>query len=213
MIDTDGHDAGTYRRLHRSPDDAGLISTGDSIVAVQTSRVKLGVLIGADVEFPEQGVALALERARLLAVCAAWTLDESEAARALLTARAIESQSFVVAASGGTERPGSHPRGGSVVIGPGGALLARGGADDEIVLATVDVDDQRAELAHRDEHRGVIQRAAVLLPGRAGDDVDGAPPGRSRGGVYRRRTPRRSRPRRSVTRPRRSPRCRRWDGS
>ncbi len=141
VIDSDGHDAGTYRRLHRGPDDAGLISTGDAIVTVQTSRVKLGVLIGADVEFPEQAIALALERARLLAVCAAWTVDEAQLARALLTARAIESQSFVVAASGATERPGATPRGGSVVIGPGGAVLARGGADDEVVLAKVDVDE------------------------------------------------------------------------
>jgi D-beta-D-heptose 7-phosphate kinase/D-beta-D-heptose 1-phosphate adenosyltransferase len=59
----------------------------------------------------------------------------------LLTARAIESQSFVVAASGSTERPGACARGGSIVIGPGGVVLARGGSDDEIVVASLDLDE------------------------------------------------------------------------
>ncbi len=140
VVDADGRDAGTYRRVHRCAGDVGLISTGDTILAVQTSRAKVGVLIGADVEFPEQAVALALERARLLAVCASWRVEEADVARALLTARAIESQSFVVAATSSTARPADGARGGSVVLGPGGVLLAQGGTDDEIVMATIDLD-------------------------------------------------------------------------
>lgn len=141
VIDSTGTEIGTYRRLHRSVSDGGLVSTGDRIQAFVTARARLGVLISDDVYFPEHAVALALQRVRVLAVLASWTLDQAEEAQRLLAARAIENQCFVVAASGATERPGGDSRGGSFVMDPHGRTIARGGVSDEIVVSTLELED------------------------------------------------------------------------
>ncbi len=140
VIDGDGSTTGTYRRVHRVAEDAGLMSAGDEIRAISTSLGSLGVLIGDDVYFPEQAVALEQQRARLFAVPGAWTAEEADVVCKLLVARAIETHAFVVAANGATERPGAGARGGSMLIAPSGQVVARGGSGDELVLASLDLE-------------------------------------------------------------------------
>ena len=76
----------------------------------------------------------------MLAVIANWPTRRVNHWVALLRARAIENQGYVV----GVNRVGNDPKlaypGRSLIIDPQGELLAEGSGDEQIVSAEVDVD-------------------------------------------------------------------------
>lgn len=93
-----------------------------------------------DLRFPElfgQGLSRGAE---LFIVGANWPIQRTSHWRALIIARAIENQAFVL----GVNRVGSDPRltyhGGSIAVAPTGDVLAEA-ADDQTVL-TVEIDPQ-----------------------------------------------------------------------
>lgn len=98
-----------------------------------------------DLRFPEVARASFRAGAELLLVSAQWPAPRAAHWRALVAARAIEGQAFVVAAN----RTGSdeHGRrrlllefpGGSRIVDPHGRVLAEGGAGEELVTADLDL--------------------------------------------------------------------------
>jgi predicted amidohydrolase len=111
-------------------------------------KVRLGTLICYDRRFSEGYRALALGGAEL--ICVPYNTPAfgqpkktgQETAELLLRAGAIENQLFIVAAGKAGVEDGAEYIGGSEIIAPNGQVLAKAQTEgDELVVATVDVDD------------------------------------------------------------------------
>jgi predicted amidohydrolase len=166
-VGPDGEVKAAYRKLHMfdveiegkrycesDTDEPG----EEVVVSVLADGSKLGMSICYDLRFPELFRVLALRHTRVVALPAAFTSPTTrDHWEALVRARAIENQVFVVAANQVGEHPGGHHSGGSsLIVDPWGTVLAR--ADGETpgyVVAELDFahqDDVRKRmplLAHR----------------------------------------------------------------
>jgi predicted amidohydrolase len=153
-VGPDGEVRAVYRKLHmfdveiegKRYCESDTDEAGEEIVSsVLADGAKLGLSICYDLRFPELFRVLALRRARVIALPAAFTLPTTrDHWEALVRARAIENQVFVVAANQVGEHPGGHHSGGcSLIVDPWGMVLAR--ADNHTpghVLAQFDYDHQ-----------------------------------------------------------------------
>ena len=123
-----------------------LFTPGDEALVVNLEGLKLGLLICYDIEFPEAARRLALKGAELIAVASATPQPHEEISRILVPARACENQVFVAFANRCGREGELAYSGGSCVIGPGGADLARAAGEETLLIAEIDT----AEIArHR----------------------------------------------------------------
>jgi predicted amidohydrolase len=123
---------------------------GDKVSLVQLDELKLGMLICYDMRFPGLSQTLAAQGMNVLAAPSAFTTVTGEAHwHTLLRARAIETQSFVVApAQVGTHINGRQTYGHSLIIDPWGRILAEADGSSEMVLSVetdLDLCQQLAE--------------------------------------------------------------------
>jgi predicted amidohydrolase len=135
-----------YRKIHLFSPNAEpmLFAGGDEPVQVECGAGRLGVLICYDIRFPELVRWYFHKRVDVLAVPAQWPEARAGHWRALLTARAIENQMFVV----GCNRTGVEPSlrgrdqlrfpGDSRVVDPMGEVLAAGAGENGPVSATIE---------------------------------------------------------------------------
>ncbi len=114
---------------------------------LQTPCGPLGGLVCYDLRFPEVARRQVFAGCRLLAVAAQWPITRLDHWQALLRARAIENQVYVVAANGcgltGTMEMAGH----SMLIGPDGTVLQAAGSDATVIGCGLDaalVDQQRS---------------------------------------------------------------------
>jgi predicted amidohydrolase len=133
MFDIDLGNGESYR-------ESANYQPGDTAVITDLPWGRLGMTICYDVRFPSLYRALAEAGASFLAVPSAFTKKTGEAHwHTLLRARAIENGCFVFAAA----QTGLHENkretfGHSLIIDPWGVVLADGGTDTGVVLATID---------------------------------------------------------------------------
>ncbi len=110
---------------------------GDRIVLFPWNGFMVAPFICYDLRFPELFRRALEQGATLFAVCANWPVARHDHWTLLLKARAIENQACVV----GVNRAGADPRfsyrGGSLIIGPGGEILAEAGDSAEAIRAAV----------------------------------------------------------------------------
>jgi predicted amidohydrolase len=109
---------------------------------------KWGLMICYDLRFPELSRTLALQGAEVLAVCSAWPLSRISQWEALLRARAIENQAYVIGANR-TGRDRAFTFGGtSLIIDPLGNVVSQGrpGAEE---LLTADIENAAIESARK----------------------------------------------------------------
>lgn len=139
LVDRDGRRLTSYRKTHLFGDlDAGLFEPGGGdFDVVDLDGVRVGVLICYDVEFPEAVRALALRGADLVAVPTALMRPYEVVARTVVPARAFENGVYLAYANRvGAEGELSYC-GESCVVAPDGTVLARAGADDELLVADI----------------------------------------------------------------------------
>lgn len=146
----DGSIAARYDKLHmfdvdlpngESWKESKVYRPGGEAILAKAALAKFGLTICYDVRFPNLYRQLAQEGAEVLCVPAAFTRQTGEAHwKTLLTARAIETGSFVVApAQGGTHEDGRETYGHSLIIGPWGETLAEAPGDEPgVILAEID---------------------------------------------------------------------------
>jgi predicted amidohydrolase len=153
-IGPDGEIRASYRKIHMFDVTVGGLEyreseyedPGEEIVVSRTDDgVELGMTICYDLRFPELYRILALRGARVLLVPAAFTLATTrDHWEALLRARAIENQAFVIAANQiGENEPGRFSGGRSMIIDPWGVVLAQ--ATDTVGVIVADLDLERLE--------------------------------------------------------------------
>lgn len=153
-VDPRGEVRATYRKLHmfdvevggRSYRESELEEPGDEIVMSRTDGgVELGLSICYDLRFPELYRILAVQGARVVTVPAAFTLTTTrEHWEVLLRARAIENQTFVIAANQVGEHPAGQRSGGrSMIVDPWGVVLAQAPDSPGHIVADLDLAGQQ----------------------------------------------------------------------
>jgi len=124
---------------------------GEKAVVVDLPFARLGMTICYDLRFPALYRALARAGAEVIAVPATFTKQTGEAHwHVLLRARAIETGSYVLAATqGGLHENGRSTFGHSMIVSPWGVVLAEAGEDPSVIFADIDlaaVADARARI-------------------------------------------------------------------
>lgn len=161
VIDPAGTLAARYRKIHLFDVDipggatmreSDATAAGDQLVVVEVDGVKVGLSICYDVRFPELYRALVKDRgAEVLLVPAAFTAHTGAAHwHLLLRARAVEDQSWVVAAAQwGQHNEKRASYGHTLISDPWGTLVGEQAEGDGVVVATIDgatVARRRAQL-------------------------------------------------------------------
>jgi predicted amidohydrolase len=153
-VDPRGEIAAIYRKIHLFDvevdgavyGEASTYAPGEEIVTTTLEPgTTAGLSICFDLRYPELYRILALRGAELLTVPSAFTLPTTrDHWEALLRARAIENQCFVVAPNQIGDHPGGLRSGGrSLIVDPWGLVLA-GAADDEgVIVAELDFEALR----------------------------------------------------------------------
>ncbi|NLI33506.1 MAG: carbon-nitrogen family hydrolase [Deltaproteobacteria bacterium] len=140
VVDATGKVAGKYRKAHLFSllGEHLHFGRGESPLVCSTIAGSIGVMICYDLRFPELARRLALDGAEILCVSAQWPRERIDHWSALLRARAIENQLFVVACNGsGTENRLQYG-GSSSIISPTGTVLAGETPDGDPPLAALD---------------------------------------------------------------------------
>lgn len=142
MVVLDGH--GVQRAVYGKVHPFALggehehYEAGDELVVAELDGVAFGLAICYDLRFPELFRAMAADCDALL-VIASWPVQRIEHWFALLRARAIESQCYVVAVNRtGADGAGMDHPPSSCVFGPGGESVAAVATDGDIAVFDVD---------------------------------------------------------------------------
>ena len=133
--------AAAYRKIHRFGFDKGeavLMGAGTELVTVRLPATTLGLSTCYDLRFPELFRGLVDAGAETLVVSAGWPERRRSHWTLLAQARAVENQAFVVACGTAGTHAGVPQAGHSIVVDPWGEVLARAGADEEVLTAEFD---------------------------------------------------------------------------
>lgn len=116
------------------------ITAGNRVTVVETDLVNLGVAICYDMRFPELFRLMSLKSADLMVVPGAFNMTTGPVHwETTIRARAIDNQVYLAAASPSMNTDLSYVAyGHSMIVDPWGRVVARAGADEEIIYATVD---------------------------------------------------------------------------
>jgi predicted amidohydrolase len=144
LFDVEVGDGQTYKESARILPGDKLVLSDLCLVPREKKiqgTVKLGLSICYDLRFPQLYRALASKGAQILAVPSAFTQTTGEAHwHVLLRARAIENGCFVIApAQCGTHPGGRKTYGHALIVDPWGTMLADGGTEEGVVMATLDL--------------------------------------------------------------------------
>lgn len=159
LLSPDGRIAARYDKIHMFDVELANGETyresenyqgGTEAVVARLPWGGLGMTICYDLRFPYLFRALAHAGASMIAVPAAFTRPTGEAHwHVLLRARAIEAQSFVLAAAqGGQHEHGRSTYGHSLIVSPWGEILAEGGTGPGVIFADIDM-SQVADVRQR----------------------------------------------------------------
>jgi len=159
LFDRTGEAVARYRKIHlydvdlpdqRPIRESALFASGEEVVTHEVEGMRLGLSICYDLRFPELYRGLMTSGATVLAIPSAFQDLTGEAHwEPLLRARAIEEQSYVLAAAqwGPWGSPGSGHRthGNAMVIDPWGEIVARApGEGDGVWFADLDPEGVRS---------------------------------------------------------------------
>ncbi|MGW3241062.1 carbon-nitrogen hydrolase family protein [Streptomyces sp. NPDC001070] len=164
LIGPDGERLANYRKTHLFGDfERTWFTPGDdTVVQAELDGTRIGILICYDVEFPETVRAHALAGTELLAVPTALMRPYEFVAQNLVPVRAYESQLHVAYANRCGPEGEFDFAGLSCLAGPDGAVRARAGAGEELVVADADPELLRAvreETPYLDDRRPELYRS------------------------------------------------------
>lgn len=150
VFDRDGSQVAQYTKCHPfSPSGEDIrYRAGSEPVVFSLAGAASSVFICYDLRFPELMRSVA-ESVQVMYVIANWPAGRSRHWNALLTARAIENQCFVLGINRtGTDGNGIDYDGGSLAVGPTGMIHLRAGAAESVEIVEFDpaeVGQARAE--------------------------------------------------------------------
>ncbi|WP_164668049.1 carbon-nitrogen family hydrolase [Virgibacillus doumboii] len=142
IVNQNGELVHKYSKLHlfQLMDEHLHLVEGQDEADFELDGVPSAGFICYDIRFPEWMRKSAVNGAKVMYVVAEWPEPRIDHWRALLQARAIENQCYVVACN----RVGADPKnefgGMSMIVDPWGEIVTEGGTDEGIVLSEIDLD-------------------------------------------------------------------------
>ncbi|NMH71416.1 carbon-nitrogen family hydrolase [Bacillus sp. RO3] len=143
VTDSHGKMVKKYSKLHlfKLMDEHHYLLPGQDDGMFTLQDTKMAGLICYDIRFPEWFRKHVLMGAQVVFVVAEWPTARIDHWETLLRARAIENQCFVIACN----RVGSDPQnefgGTSLVVGPWGDIMAKGGKAEELITANIQLEE------------------------------------------------------------------------
>lgn len=141
-FDKNGILAARYRKIHpfSYAKEEQNYSAGFEPVVTKIGKTKIGLSVCYDLRFPELYRKYAKEKVDLIVNIANWPVKRIEHWKALLKARAIENQCFMI----GVNRVGTDPfneyNGFSSIIDPMGNIIIENENEEKILTAEIDLD-------------------------------------------------------------------------
>jgi len=135
----DGTVIGKYRKSHLASyaplHEDKCITPGHSLQLVNIGGMKWGLMICYDLRFPEISRTLTLQGADVLLLCSAWPFPRLTHWNTLIQARAIENQTYFIAANRiGTDNSVTFC-GSSRIVDPYGVIVSSAAEDREELIA------------------------------------------------------------------------------
>jgi predicted amidohydrolase len=142
IVDNQGDLIHEYSKLHlfKLMNEHLYLNGGTAKGVFSLENRKFAGMICYDIRFPEWVRTHTAEGAEALFVVAEWPLARLAHWRALLIARAIENQCYVIACNRSGSDPDNVFAGHSMIIDPWGVVLAEGSETEEILYAEIDLD-------------------------------------------------------------------------
>ncbi len=137
-----GRMMGVYRKIHlfRLMEEDKWLQAGSSPLAMDLPWGNTAIAICYDLRFPELFRRYAVDGARMVIIPAEWPIQRVEHWRALLQARAIENQLYIVACNAagvtGDVTFGGH----SMIVDPWGKIVIEGGDSPMMLTAEIEMD-------------------------------------------------------------------------
>lgn len=142
VVGPSGELIGRYCKIHPfslGGEDAHFES-GEAVVTLSCGEFVVAPLVCYDLRFPEVFRMGVREGATLFVVIANWPSVRAGHWRALLVARAIENQAYVVGVNRCGVDPNAPYSGVSMLLDPKGLMLCEGGAGEEVLCAEMAVE-------------------------------------------------------------------------
>jgi len=139
LVDESGEELLSYHKVHLfGPEEReAFAAAAEPPAVVEFHGFRTSLVICYDIEFPESARTAALRGAELLLVPTALAGGFDVVPEVLVRARALENQLTVAYANHTGVEAGNDFRGGSIVAGPDGAVLAAAGSGAELLFADV----------------------------------------------------------------------------
>jgi predicted amidohydrolase len=146
IISPQGEILGIYRKVHpfSYSRESEHYSGGDRIVIRDCVGAAVCPMICYDLRFPELWRVAASNGAEIFTIGASWPETRQSHWRALLIARAIENQAYVVAVNRVGADPHLQYAGGSIIICPTGEILDEADDSPRVLIADLDLGQLRA---------------------------------------------------------------------
>lgn len=142
IINNNGELIHQYRKLHlfKLMNEHLYLNAGTEKGLFQLDHHQFAGVICYDIRFPEWIHAHTAFGAQALFVVAEWPAPRLSHWRALLIARAIENQCFVIACNRSGSDPANQFAGHSMIIDPWGEVLAEAEENEEILMAEINLE-------------------------------------------------------------------------
>lgn len=147
VLGPDGQLAATYRKIHLFGFDGGeatVMTAGDELVVVDTVCGPTGIATCYDLRFPELFRGLVDRGALVTLIASGWPSARISHWSVLARARAIENEMVIAACNAAGTHAGVTMGGRSVIVDAAGEVLAEAGTGEEVIAASVDLDEVAA---------------------------------------------------------------------
>jgi omega-amidase len=164
-----GRMMGVYRKIHlfRLMDEDKYLQPGASPLVLDLPWGVTGFAICYDLRFPELFRRYVTEeKARMIIIPAEWPIARIEHWRALLVARAIENQCYIVGVNAAGETAGTVYGGHSMIVDPWGKIVVEAGEQPQLVTADIEldvVDEVRAAIPALEDIRSDVYGATISI--------------------------------------------------
>jgi omega-amidase len=140
---SNGRMMGVYRKIHLFGlmNEDKFLQPGSSPVSLDLPWGVTSLAICYDLRFPELFRKYALEENSIITIIPAeWPIERIAHWRALLLARAIENQSYIIACNAAGETNGTVFGGHSTIIDPWGRTIVEAGEEPQIISVDIELD-------------------------------------------------------------------------
>ncbi len=144
-ISAQGHVLAKHRKLILPPGyETHVFTAGDNLTLFDLAGFRCGILICYDAEFPETVRAMAQAGAQLVIVPTALMQKWAVVAERVMPARAFENGVWLIYANHAGVENSIRYLGSSCIVSPDGKDAARAGAEEQLIVAELDVESVEA---------------------------------------------------------------------